>query len=86
MQFILVAFKEERKTENRQFLIKMTGYSLTFLSLTSYEITIMRATIMVNLVLSYVPYTSSNSSVGRALDLKTRDCGFDARARRPNNY
>ena len=29
---------------------------------------------------------SSHSSVVRALDLKTRGCGFDSRAGKPNNY
>ena len=30
--------------------------------------------------------TSPNSSMGRVLDLKIRDCGFDSRAGQPNNY
>ena len=29
-------------------------------------------------------FTSPHSSVGRALDLKTRGCGFDSRAGQPN--
>ena len=30
--------------------------------------------------------TSQHSSVVRALDLKTRGCGFDSRAGQPYNY
>ena len=37
------------------------------------------------IIVEFLRYKSPHSSVGRAFDLTTRDCGFDTRAGQPNN-